>query len=1455
MTIHAGEKAARLRRATASPYSGSSSHAPLVSSTKWPAARMMKELAGSAEQGVAMGGSSAALARSVPLAPARSRSTSVPYGGQRHRAGTRKAQPKAMYDGVSSQFVFSGVDQHPTFATNDGYADLEWESVDMPRAPLVDEKTPFLSSLIFVTQGTNEGRTMGKVEDVPAALERAEHATQSKASGPSVSPPRHYLPWFLTLTTSPTSSKQIAQPAQNLTEEVTDASGKVGAKAEDGKGKDTNGRDIDEGKKQLKKKGKPKRKSNRAKINRHPVPSTVEAQKEAYNGTEWEDADQGHSVSPKLSLCEYSSPGEDEDIRTLLLNTMEDQSAVPTEEENCSDLLTSMSVVKSFSQEVGTKPPALSSSCSTAKSSLASARSRRRIEPSKRALQEPSSNKKAWPVTTLETDAPSLKFDSGKCLQVGHIRRVSKTETETSYHTAPPLVSPDLPEERGLLDTLEAPFVLRRAEQSDTMGHSNSSMVSTLTDHSRPSTGRESNPSLSTPSMVMRDYVGEKKGSSALEEQWREPPIGLAMLSRPSLFSETDLLSNVPPWKAGQPEDVHLAPFVSALDTHEKKKPCAETVHRLQRTLDWRLVSAMSNSTGKPHLPSSPPLAQKASKQIIKRGQDFAMASASVRANIPLHRRRQEQRLKAKGWASHLPSLEEIHPRRSHEREVQLRKLAWLGLEEYVARRLRTSGSDSSSEMVVWITHSSFSRSSAPYRSKASLLEPTVCTSTLCLPSAGLKAKGHGEWQVGDAIRAYRTYMIQGEGQKQEPQEDRRPSTLEILPSLRIVATEQPGDTEREWLSSPRVSPHDFNISSAATPLPSPVQTKADEQGDYVPPRREGSLELQKRTEQCMYELHSSLFGPACDFTWLHQLSSIKDAEAEAIESFLAASSEGWSKIKDSRADAAHVDALAHPELLWTEAPFTPITPGQNGDEPVGLYEEEADFNGLSTFEMEEVEDAMYQDYLNQATQVTSSRSRKKDRSNSHLGQSKGQGSASCAKARSSGSYHLQRCNAAPANERQSLSAMESLSNFRGKNRHANRPAMVATGPDRRGRSVNGSLLKPDLRAEEHCGPSSGLTSTELSRGMPRANGGQDPKWNCVGSAPLKSRASGTCEDVRAKETENRAVRHSLESLQQHLSLIAAQKQGDCDGGNEASWSQDRSAYHDVLQGHPPHHLGHLEWHFDAHPQSQHLLLAQWQQQQHSLEQRHLDSYSQAMERSSSYLSHVNQAFTDDQSNGVARLHAAIMSEWARHGGALDADQVVEWGSTVPSMPAITLTEPTMARQGDSGYQPHQDDSARHFAQQIDASLLLEDRWGRSVSHGVSSSSTWEPSIEANGGHYYTPITSRATGGDFAGTAQHTLPVSSVPTGRPGGLEVGRQQRRGSGSSQGESKRKGKQREARFQRTADLASFQLEQQQHVHHGILPMPAVDRERSKPPLLPMRNAFHGLGQSYDDTAAHE
>ena len=1411
----------------------------------------MKELAGSAEHGVVMDGSSAALARSVPLAPARSRSTSVPYGGQRHRASARKSQPKAKHEGVSSQFVFSGVDQHPTFATNDGYADLEWESADMPRVPMVEEKPPFLSSLIFVAQGTSEDSAMGKVEEVLAAPERAEPSAQFKASDASVSPPRQYLPWFLTLTTSPTSSKEIAQPAQNLTEEVTDASGKVGAEVEDGEGKDTDGRHIDSGKKQLKKKGKTKRKSNRAKINRHLVPSTVEAQKEAYNSTEWEDADQGHSVSPELSLCEYSFPGEDEDIKTMPLNTMEDKSAVPTEEENCSDLLTSMPDVKYLTQEGETKPPALSSSCSTAKSSLASARSRRRIDLSKRAWQEPSPNKKAWPATTPETDAPSLKIDSGQCLQVGHIRRVSKTETETSYHTAPALVSPDLPGERGLLDI----FVLRRAEQSDTMGHSNSSMVSTLTDHSGPSTGRESNPSQSTPSMVMREYVGEKEGSSALEEQWREPPIGLAMLSRSSLFSETDLLSNVPAWKAGQPEDVHSTPFVPALDTYEIRKPCAETVHRLQRTLDWRLVSAMSNSTGKSHPPSSSFLAQKTSKQITKRGQDFAMASASVRANVPLHRRRQEQRWKAKGWVSHLPSFEEIHPRRSFEREMQLRKLAWLGLEEYVARRLRTSGTDSTSEMVVWITHSSFSLSATPYRSKASLLEPTVCTSNLCLPSPGPKARGHGELQVGDAIRAYRTYMIQGEGQKQEPSEDRRPSTLEILPSMRIFATEQPGDTDREWLSSPRVSPHDFNISSAATPLPSPVHTKADEQEDYILPRREGSLELQKRTEQCMYELHSSLFGPACDFTWLHQLSSIKDTEVEAIESFFATSREGWSKIKDSQADAAHVDALAHPELLWTEAPFTPITPGQYGDELVGVYDEETNFNGLSTFEMEEVEDAMYQDYLNQANQATSSRNRRKDRSNSHLGQSKGQGAANCAKARSSGSYHLQRSNAAPANERQSLSAMESLSNFRGKNRHANRSATVATGPDRRGRSVNGSLLKPDLRTEGYRGPSISLTNTELSKGMPLAHGGQDSKWNCVGSAPLESRASGTCEDVRAKETENRAVRHSLESLQQHLSLIAAQKQGDCDGGNEASWSKDRSAYHDVLQGHPPHHLDHLEWHSDAHSQSQHLLLAQWQQQQQSLEQRHLDSYSQAMERSSSYLSHVNQAFADNQSNGVARLHAAIMSEWARHGGALNPDQAVDWASMVPSMPAITLTEPTMARQGESGYQPHHDDCARDFAQQIDASLLLEDLRGRFVSHGASSSSTWEPSIEANGGHYYTPITSRTTGGDSAGTVQHTLTVSSLPIGQLGGLEVGRQQRRGSGSSQGEQKRKGKQREARFQRTADLASFQLEQQQHVHQGIPTMPAVDRERSKPPLLAKRHAFPGLGQSYDDTAAHE
>lgn len=209
MTIHAGEKAARLRRATTSinaaspsqsdfserPSTESTSHTDLTTPIKTPLF----------------------LRRSTSQSPTlpRRRSSSVSIK-QKSVSNRVKTKQKHLASPTSNdQFIFSGLD--PPHIIDSGSPSSSWNGLDLRQSMSVEDvlrnSTSAPSTLIFVQQRPKYQSTPTKVSQD----KEADTSLDRETSGNTVSSPRQYFPWFLALTaTTPTRSKASTDEASSV---------------------------------------------------------------------------------------------------------------------------------------------------------------------------------------------------------------------------------------------------------------------------------------------------------------------------------------------------------------------------------------------------------------------------------------------------------------------------------------------------------------------------------------------------------------------------------------------------------------------------------------------------------------------------------------------------------------------------------------------------------------------------------------------------------------------------------------------------------------------------------------------------------------------------------------------------------------------------------------------------------------------------------------------------------------------------------------------------------------------------------------------------------------------------------------------------------------------------------------------------------------------------------------
>ncbi|UZJ55925.1 hypothetical protein CBS101457_005245 [Exobasidium rhododendri] len=473
--------------------------------------------------------------------------------------------------------------------------------------------------------------------------------------------------------------------------------------------------------------------------------------------------------------------------------------------------------------------------------------------------------------------------------------------------------------------------------------------------------------------------------------------------------------------------NVEQSKFTSAdrIDTFERMETQEEKLHRLQRTLNWRLLSVSSSSPTSPFLCTPSPSFSKESSVLMSEQPHHSSLGAkpdinsphklaTYRSDIPLLRRhqhlqqRRQQRKRDQNWVSLLPSFVEMHPHRSLDREKRLEALAWVGLEDYVVRKRRKSHCGTSSaktESVIWITHSCSARGRKANQMTTSHQEPLLCSSSQWLRNANVSGEGQvtqeqGRRRSNDATQAYRSYLAQS---KSPPSEQCPNGFLTSVSSPSFVkCSAEPIGSVLHRPDLPRhasnVSSQELAVSYSATASSEQLETllsKLDDEADEEAPMddiRKKSLEFRNMIVSSMYESCGHENKWSSDSMWLQQLESIEAQEKEEIQNFFQASSNEWYEDVGSSMGAepehllrpTHYDGLSNSDFSWPATPFTPYTPFTPGLSVMGSTVEEEEIqmnNGLSTCEMAEVEDAMYRNYLQQANQAGPAKGRKKERS------------------------------------------------------------------------------------------------------------------------------------------------------------------------------------------------------------------------------------------------------------------------------------------------------------------------------------------------------------------------------------------------------------------------------------------------------------------------------------------
>lgn len=257
--------------------------------------------------------------------------------------------------------------------------------------------------------------------------------------------------------------------------------------------------------------------------------------------------------------------------------------------------------------------------------------------------------------------------------------------------------------------------------------------------------------------------------------------------------------------------------------------------------------------------------------------------------------------------------------------------------------------------------------------------------------------------------------------------------------------------------------------------------------------------------------------------------------------------------------------------------------------------------------------------------------------------------------------------------------------------------------------------------------------------------------------------------EIWAKETENQAVRHSLANLQQHLSLVTAQKQnqgvthkeeassipvdvqpslrqGNGSDREQSSRAKQRFAPSNSFPQQIPGGYRARNSPMDSPfmtamtspaklaPNRLHTSQMMQRQQQISqearqLEQRHLDSFARAMDQSALKQStQLYQGVSQEQYRDVLRLHAAMAGEWSdREGTAyMDVLNQNQWARP----PTITLTEPSvlanrmqyMPDETIRGKMAWSDEPAHLYEEALSHQAQLS--WQAAIAHAATSSHT-----------------------------------------------------------------------------------------------------------------------------------
>lgn len=648
------------------------------------------------------------------------------------------------------------------------------------------------------------------------------------------------------------------------------------------------------------------------------------------------------------------------------------------QQENCINLISPSVVFKAFqcdranttnSQEVPSSSASFCPCPSSQQFQLAKSKKNRKAmqrresqarETERIKIENEKKDKASQPLHVKEAESQKL----GR----SHCHNISRTETEISYHTATAL-----PDEAFGTQSLDSQDVLssekiqdRHKEESkgrntvesclspyqpldDKLG---TSAVSSVTEQESLSTSRKRGSSHNSPTLGLRTVEQLKELVTIKPSGWSQCAAPESHIS--SLTGSSSINADFPPLCCtSQPHPDANMDLTSIAEVKRTMETKEEITERQQRTLNWRLRSVGSSSpTSNPpsqddllkiHSPPPPPpspptpplqlsvhipvpstsLSRRASQQ-----SDVSVPSPS-RLQLALQLRRHQQRRLNHAWVHLLPSFEEIYPRHSQKRELQLRRLAWLGLEEYVARKVKASTRDGIGDTVVWITHSYLGRSATSYRTKAFHFEPSMCSSSFWLRSPKNSADNCTKLDVSkaeDAIHHYRSQLLQQKLQTMASAHVNNP----------LFPTEKFQDGHQlEWPSSP---PSEITLRY---PILTPTQTSdsihssnankvVDRDSSDI--EREDCLELQKAIEACMYELRCANTSIGADVAWLETLKSIGQEEKNAIEAFFHDYTPDWLNTLEDNSPVAEIGCLPPgevwpyaTEMVWPTTPYTPL--------------------------------------------------------------------------------------------------------------------------------------------------------------------------------------------------------------------------------------------------------------------------------------------------------------------------------------------------------------------------------------------------------------------------------------------------------------------------------------------------------------------------------------------------